>query len=447
MTQTETNLEPQDLLRNKKILLAFFLFSLLNGAVRKWVFAGSSGINGALMLIQLAFPIAGIYYMKRTKSFSAYQPMIPFIFMLVGMALNPMNQSIFHGFFGIMLHLGFWFAMLTYLHERNVFPIEDLMKPFLIICFCEIILTFIQFGLPADHVLNRYESGDEVSGFAGGMVRVIGTFSYIGGYGGFLFFTGFFVWALMIENKKPMPAIYGLAFLGLVSCFMNGSRTIVLPFILVLFFGFISYGSISNKIKSVGLLLVCVFFTMVYDVEQKFPNIGKAYEAFMFRVTSGNDSGENDKRSMQTFLETTEFRGAYPLLGIGLGATYQGAIASWGKSQELKDYGYYEEEPERILIEGGYALLIFRALLFIYFMMKSKIPKYFSAPILFYTFFFTQMTFSTFQSTFTFFGLLVVDKMYYLKGLTTDEESIETEIETEEAVLTGRGFVTRVHLE
>lgn len=436
MTPTETSLEPQDLLRNKKILLAFFLFSLLNGALRKWVFAGSSGINSVLMLIQLAFPIVGIYYMRRERAFSTYQPMIPFIFMLVAMALNPMNQSLFHGFFGILLHLGFWFAMLTYLHERTIFPIEDLMKPFLIICFCEIILTFIQFSLPADHVLNRYESGDEVSGFTGGMVRVIGTFSYIGGYGGFLFFTGFFIWALMIENKRPMPAIYGLSFLGLVSCFMNGSRSIVLPYILVVFFGFISYGSVGNKIKSVALLFVCFLFTMFYDVGQRFPSIETAYEAFMFRVESGNDSGENSKRSAQTFLETTEFRGEYPLLGIGLGATYQGAVASWGKSQELKDYGYYEEEPERILIEGGYALLIFRALLFIYFIMKSKIPIYFSAPLLFYTFFFTQMTFSTFQSTFTFFGLLVVDKMYYLKSLATDSESIEEEIEAEEAILT-----------
>jgi hypothetical protein len=410
-------IEPEILRRNQRLLLAFFLFSLFNGALRKWIFTGNSGVNSVLMVIQLAFPVFVIFLMKREKSLVTYTPLVPFLFVLICMALNPINQSIGHGVFGVLIHIGFWFTMLAYLHERDRFPFEDLLQPFILLTFGEILLTFVQFGLPTTHILNRYESDNEVTGFEGGLVRVIGTFSYIGGYGGFIFFVGLLIWALMIDNKRSLFVIYGLALLGLLSSFMNGSRAIVLPFVLCVFFGFVGFGGASNKIKAAFLLLFIIFLGAVYNVNQRFPSIGKAYDAFAYRVTS---SGDNGKRTMETFNETTGFRGSAPLLGLGLGATYQGAIATWGKSDALKEYGYYEEEPERILLEGGYFLLILRAFLFLFFMFKSKIPIVFSAPLLFYTFFFTQMTFSTFQSTFIFFGFAILDKMYYLKNVATD---------------------------
>jgi hypothetical protein len=418
----ETRIE--DILHNKRWLLGYFLYAILNGAVRKWVFVSSSLVNNLFLTIQFLLPIAIVFFMRREKSIFSYHPLIPYIFVLLGMAFNPMNQSIFHGFFGILLHLGFWFVMLAYLHERAVFPFEQLVKPFIIVSIGEIILSIIQFTLPDTHFINRYESGTEVSGFVTGAVRVVGSFSYIGGYAAFIFFVGLLVWALMVEKKQSIQVISIVALLGLLGGFMNGSRAIVLPFILFVIFGFLGYGTLSSKLRAVAIIVIGISLGLVFKLDKKFPTIEMAYGAFMGRVESGQSSGESEGRTAEIFKGVTKFRGNYPLFGVGLGATYQGAVTTWGQSAAVKEYGYYEQEPERIILEGGFVLLIIRALLFVYFMFKSKIPIVFSAPILFFIFFFTQMTFSGYQSTFTFFGLALLDKMYYLKSLEPNENAL-----------------------
>lgn len=410
-----TNLNPSDLQRNQNILLIYFVYSTLNGALRKWVFAGNSGVNNVLLLIQILMPFLVIFLMKRERPVWRNQPIFLYALILVAFALNPLNQSIFHGVFGFILHFGFWFSIITYFNERDAFPFEKILKPIIIICAAQTILTFIQFGLPPTHVLNRYENAGDVSGFEGNIVRVIGTFSYISGYGAFLFFFGLFSWALLIEAKRPVIVIFGVAGMGLVSAFMNGSRMVVLPFALSLFFGFLDYGTFQQKIKAFTIMGLVIILTIVYDVNKQAAFVENAYNAFTNRVKIGQKSGEGSSRTFQVFAEIIDFRGNYPLLGVGLGATYQGAIAQWGQSLEIKSYGFFEEEPERIILEGGYFLLIVRMLLFIFLASQLKIPLIYSAPILFCIFFFTQLVFNTYQTTFTFLGIALLDKMYYLK--------------------------------
>jgi hypothetical protein len=414
-----TELTATDLKRNQYLLLGYFLYSTLNGALRKWMFAGSSGINNVLLLIQLLMPFIVVILMRKDKSVWQNQPLFPYAFILMACAFNPMNQSLFHGIFGIVLHLGFWVLIITYLNERDAFPLEKLVKPLIIVCIGQALLTFVQFGLPPTHVLNRYENAGDVSGFEGNIVRVIGTFSYISGYGAFLFFFGLFAWALMLENKRTVLIIYSVAGMGLISAFMNGSRLIVLPFVLSLIFGFVSYGSIVQKVKSLAIIFSVVAIALIYDVGKYATFIETAFNVFANRVEAGQKSGETTSRTFDTFNEIVEFGGKYPLFGIGLGATYQGAIAQWGASLQLKEVGYFEEEPQRVIIEGGYFLFIIRLLLFIFLASQLKIPLIYSAPILFCVFFFTQLIFNTYQTTFTFFGIAILDKMYYLKSLKT----------------------------
>ncbi len=66
-------------------------------------------------------------------------------------------------------------------------------------------------------------------------------------------------------------------------------------------------------------------------------------------------------------------------------------------------------------MEGGYFLFIVRLFLFGYVISRLRIPVYFSVPILFYIFMFSPLIFNTNQSTYAFFGLMMVDKMYYLR--------------------------------
>ena len=285
----------------------------------------------------------------------------------------------------------------------------------LIACAAEGLLGFLQFGLPADHFINAYarDAGDTTKVFGDDMgTRVIGTFSYISGYGAFLFFFGMFVWGLMVENKRSPLVIYGLTAVGLVSAFMNGSRSVVLPFILAAVFGFLDYGTIGNKIKGILMIALVASLAMIYNVGGKMTFIKGAYDAFAGRVTHGQASGESGDRVLLTFEALIDYVGKYPGFGVGLGATYQGATAKWGASPLLPAF---EAEQERVIIEGGYFLLIIRILLLAFLLSRLKIPLYFSLPILIYLFMFLQLVFNINQCAYAFFGIMLVDKMYYLK--------------------------------
>jgi hypothetical protein len=413
-----TNLSPQDLKHNQSLLAFYFLYTTFHGALRKWVFSGVSGVNDILFMLQLILPFVVVALMRREKTILSCKPLLPYAFILIGMALNPMNMSIFHGVFGFLLHFGFWLIMLMYLHEPEAFPIENMVKLFLIVCFAETILTFIQFGLPTSHFLNRYESAssDEVAGFENdGGVRVIGTFPYISGYGSLLFFIGLFIWALMLEKKQSLVVILGLTAFGLVSAFMNGSRSIMLPFVLCVGFGLINYGGFSQKIKSIAFVFAVVGISLAFNLNQKISFVEKAFKSFWQRVEYGQKSGEAQLRTSDTFIEVIEFNGKYPLFGIGLGATYQGATNKWGKSRELIEYGYCEEESERIIVEGGFILFFTRVLLFMFMTFRLKVPIIYSIPILFYIFFFTLFVFNTYQAAYVFFGFALLDKLYTSK--------------------------------
>jgi hypothetical protein len=409
-----TELTEQDIRRNYYWLLGLFLFSVLNGAIRKWIFVGNSGVNNLLLFGQMLAPFIIVAFMRREKNWFSYFPLVPYAIALVAFALNPMNMSLFHGLFGFFLHFGFWLLMLTYIHEREAFPLEKMIKPMLIVCLVEGILSFIQFQLPIEHPLNRYESGDAISGFEGGGVRVTGTFSYISSYSAFLFFFGFFIWALMVEQKRPIVLIYVLAVLAVLAAFMNGSRSTVLPVVVFILFGLLSYGNVLSKIRALLVIPVLLVLAMLFGLGNRFPAIGKAYDAFMTRVEYGQRTGESSNRALESFIEVTTFDSRNPLFGLGLGATYQGANQVWGKSHYVAQYGYFEEEPERVMLEGGYALLIIRALLFLLLIKQLKIPLLLSVPVMVYIFFLTQMISSTYQALFTFFGLAILDKMYYI---------------------------------
>lgn len=419
-------LTPEALKWNQNLLLFYFLYTTLQGAVRKWLLMGVSGVGDIMFMGQLLLPFAVVFLMKREKTILSCQPLIPYALLLVAMALNPLNQSIFHGIFGFCLHFGFWLMMFIYLNERDAFPLENLVKIFMIACAAEAILAFAQFGLPTTHLLNRYENAgqDEIAGFANdGGVRVIATFSYISGFGSFLFFAGLFVWALMVEKKRAIPLILAVAGLGLVSSFMNGSRAVVLPYVVCLVFGFLSYGAIVQKIKSMAVIGCLLALAVVFNLGNKLAFVEKSFTSIAQRFTSGQATGEAASRTDGIFAETFDFSGKNPWFGLGLGATYQGATNKWGKSQELREYGYYEEDPERVILEGGYVLLIVRISLFVLMAFRMKIPLFFSVPILIYMFFFTIFVFNAYQVAYVFFGLALLDKFYYLKQ--TEAEKTE----------------------
>ncbi len=422
---TESTITAADLKRNQYLLLGYFLYTTFYGVLRKWVFFGNPAVGNVLFTFQLLMPFLLFFFMKREKSAFSYPLLVPYTLLLVAFALNPMNHTLFHGIFGFLQHFGFWLVMLTYVNERDLFPVEKLIPAFLVIGFGEVFFSFIQFSLPSTHIINSYINADAVDGFINdGGVRVIGTFSYIAGFGSFLFFLSMMIWALVVEGRRPTIVLLFLAVFTIVSSLMNGSRSIMFPVLIFLFFGFVASSSFLQKAKSLAIIATLIVLGLIYNIDKQIALAEKAFNSFAERVETGEKTGEHSERTLSTFKEVTEFRGKYPLLGIGLGATYQGATNTWGRSPELVEYGYCENEPARIVLEGGFLLFFVRLALFGYLVFKLNIPFIFSSFIMMYVLFYSLFVFNTHHTTFVFFGIILLDKIYYLKKNPEKEEDL-----------------------
>lgn len=403
--------------RIRMVLFFIFLFTTFSGAIRKWV-VDDSITNNLILAVQLSVPFSFLFLIRSFKFRSPFKPLlIAYIFLLILLAINPMNYTMFHGVFGIILHLGFWFACFFYFENREYFDLRVLFNLFIIISLSELVLGFIQYTLPPSHILNKYvkESGLSDIAMVGGAVRVTGTFSYLAGFASFFVFYPLFIWALAKNNVAHVKVIF-LYMLGLIGCFMSGSRSAFYPYLLIGFLILYTeygvkrlFGVVASTVL-VGLLAVTVTFFLGNKLAFLTNTVNKSYENFENRRSVNKAQGEEQNRILKTINGVLFFPGEYAAIGVGLGATYQGAIATWGTSPYVASYpGWLEEEPERIVVEGGFVLFFFRILLFAYLFRKLSIPTFSKAVLLVFSFFFISIVFFTYSSSYFLLGLILID--------------------------------------
>ncbi len=197
----------------------------------------------------------------------------------------------------------------------------------------------------------------------------------------------------------------------LVASMLSGSRaTFAISLCFVLFAVSIELAKLNlfSRLLNVFFLLslfVLVFYQSIF-VQNAFDNI-------LLRFKSGTATNEYDARTFGILEEVINFRGDNALTGLGLGSTYQGANAVWGISRYVKQYpGGYEEEPERIVLEGGYLLLIFKLGLIFLFFFKTKIPKLFFLFVFAFQFVTFPIVFNVYNAFFFFIGMAVLDRAY-----------------------------------
>jgi hypothetical protein len=389
----------------------------LSGALRKWVFTSGS-IGNFILLVQLLLPFLisikhnGLSMPAKNKLFKIY------VFFLFISALNPLNLTIFHGLLGIMLHLGFWWLLVYYYENRLFIDISPLIPFMVIFCTIEIVLGFIQYQLPADHILNKYAAIDQLgqgNGIAkvGNAVRITGTFSYISGYTSFLIFANLFLWALIRLNYNKK--VCSFLFIGiLVVNLMTGSRTSVLFTIII--YSLIIFSEFNREagiefLRSLFFPIIGLVLLFSISGSSGFVNkIENAYLNFDERRTINSQSGEQNQRILGDFNELfIDYRGKYPLFGVGLGSTYQGATSVFGTSDYVKAYGYYEGELPRIVLEAGFVILIFRILLFLWLLSWLELNKL-SKFVCFFSFAYgIGIVFNIYNAIFLALGLIFLD--------------------------------------
>lgn len=411
-----------------QFFLTVFIYSTLSGAIRKW-FISSDTLSNVILVVQLLMPFGFLIFQARKAVHSAFTKLLLlYTIVLVILALNPMNQSVFHGLFGFILHLGFWFACFFYLSNRMFFDPKKYLYILLLISIGELILGFVQYTLPASNVLNKYANDDVIKDIAtfDSAVRITGSFSYLGGFASFLMFYAFMIWSMIRLKYSSFLTIF-LYILGLVGCFMSGSRTptyiyLMIGVLLVYSeFGIRNLGKLIVVLALIGGVIVGVFYFLGNQLHFVLNTVDTSYEKFEKRRTGNKESGEEDRRIMGTLTDVVFFPGEYPTLGVGLGATYQGATAVWGTSKYVKEYpSWLEEEPERIVVEGGYLLLLFKILLFAVLYKRLRMPGIAKFILFILIFLFVPIVFNTYNSTYIFLGLALLDSTYKDKKTVPD---------------------------
>lgn len=399
---------------NTALLLFILLFTALSGAVRKWVLPGATAGN-AILFAQLLMPfVFALLFRPDPEVGQRWHPALGILgIILIALAFNPLNKTLYHGVIGIVIHAGFWLFMLVYIRHRQVMPVENLTLPIGVLCVAEFVLSYTQYILPAGHVLNKYANEESVYAIAkvGNLIRTTGTFSYLSGFGSFVTLIGLVVWG---QGAMPARPWYRWVLMGmavLMSLF-SGARAIILLTLLFSAFSLVPRWQPMQGTGRIGrtlLLAGCAAWALM-----QLPLFQLGVANMQQRFAENIAEGETKSRVVESVVEVFQFRGAYPIAGIGLGSTYQGANALWGSAHALEAYGYYEEEGERILLEGGYILFITRVALYLLVFWSLAGPWPYRLVVLLLLLFYTNMAFNTYNTVFFFMGLAYVDRCYRL---------------------------------
>lgn len=404
--------------RITRVIISIFIFTMLSGSIRKWALE-SNTVGNIILAIQLVSLFSFLLIKKQFKS-PFTRLLWVYLLLLVVLALNPMNLTIYHGLVGIVIHFNFWCAIFFYFRNREYFEIKSYTYFFLFFGIGELVLAYIQYTLPTTHVLNKYATESAVTFIAeiGDATRVTGTFSYLSGFSSFLLFYPLFLWGL-VRLRFPLYLLISLYVAGLVGCFTSGARTSTYLYLLLVALTLIYEIKVKRifiLLTYVGILVGILFVTMsVFQSRVRFLTelIDKSYENFLERRRFNVSRGEENDRIKDPVEEVIFFRGEYPMIGIGLGATYQGATSLWGFSKYALEYkGGYEEEGERVMLEGGVILFLFRLLLFAYIYRHSRVPKIALLVLFFLCLFYVPIIFNVYNGVFLFLGLVFLDRSY-----------------------------------
>ncbi len=406
-----------------RIILYLFLFTTLSGAIRKWG-VSSAVVSNAILGIQLIIPLSFIFF-KNAFHFDYTQRntfivLLTYIFALLLLAANPLGATLGHGVLGIIMHLGFWLPMFIYVKDPDAFKLEKLIPLFIIFCFAQVILGSIQSQLPYDAWLNRY-AVTEGEGFAdalvGESVRVSGTFSYISGYGSFMLFYTLLACVLIKIRYQPIILIPFLA-IGYYGCLISGSRGTTYSYLIIIGLFVLTSVNIKANAKLIGgsflVIILGGFLNFVLqdplNIYQKF-----AESSSNFEERETNTADNTNDRITGSVVELIDLDFDHDIIGVGLGSTYQGANALFGYNRNLQGQGF-ETEFKRIVLEGGYILLILRFVMYFYLIYLLKGNFIFKMGVFVLSMFVFTIIYNTFNTFYFMIGMILIDRVFRLES-------------------------------
>jgi len=404
-------------LTKREIFFLGLLFcAIFSGSLRKWFLLPAffnHGILGFQILLPWVFCL-GFYPWNQSK---IYKYLFTHWLILFILALLPEGCGLFHSIFGFLLHGGFWTALFVFLANNKKVDWGKFYPVSLLILGLETILSIFQYALPVEHFINQYANFKAIGDIAlmGESARVTGTFSYVSGLGSYILFMSFQLWFISLRPKfNPFILFFHEVCLSILAL-LNGSRAVIFAFILI---------GIVSRISRGWPRLINIYTVLVFSFILTSIILLPSFKKLLFqpffnlseRVISNVDSGEQTSRFITPWKNMLFFSSEKEWFGYGLGCTYQGANEIWGISANMLRYGYFEEELERVLIEGGWVLLLFKLLFMILFIVLSNIPKWICGLLFVLILGYFPIVSNTYNSFFFLWGIISLSSQYEQKN-------------------------------
>lgn len=400
----------------ESFFLFLLLFSIFSGSIRKWLLLPDY-FNHGLLAFQILIPwifCLGFYPWNQSK---IYAYLFTYLLILFVLAILPDGCGFYHAIFGFLLHGGFWTALFVFLANGNKVNWGRFYNISLLILGMETITGIFQYTSPPNHFINDYANFNAIGDIAllGKSARITGTFSYVSGLGSFILFMSFQLWYVSIcQKNNPLLIFLHSTCLAILSI-LNGSRAIIFVSTVI----FISAG--LSKLKSGSFYtLLFLFSATLWVVSTLLPELKdlllQPLDSLSERVITNIDSGEQTNRFITPWKNMFFFSSEKTWIGYGLGCTYQGANEIWGISLKILKYGYYEEELERILIEGGLVLLSLKGILILLFVTLSSIPRWMGGLIFIFMLGYFPIVSNTYNSFFLLWGIVSISYKYEQKN-------------------------------
>jgi hypothetical protein len=350
----------------RAVQVVMFLL-VVEGAIRKWLFPGAQD----LVYLGKDVLLIGAYigFLRQRGQLRDRPPPLPALYSALAIGAmfglleiaNPRLPNFLVGAFGFKAY--FLYVPLLFVIPAAFDSDQELaifLRRYILLSIPVGVLAVAQFFSPSSSVLNTYARAAEgigpgyVSTFGSSeFVRVTASFSYITGYGSYLTAMTFLVLAYLAATRWRLRrswTAYGSLGITLLGMLMTGSRgPVLIVAILFPIYWWLAVIRGTEGAATFGRLLVGLSLLAIL--------IGFA-GADAVKAFAGRASGSGAEmlgRSLDPFTSPFEVMPSAGLIGYGIGATHQTAMAltqgivpySWLHGIEL------ETEGSRIMLELG----------------------------------------------------------------------------------------------
>ena len=325
----------------RRLLWAYFLLVIFEGALRKWVVPQ---LATPLLVIRdpicLAALLLGYRYLVRNQWVWG--------FVLVGVLAIPVAIGFGHGnpivaVFGariLILHFPMLFLFPAVFDREDVW---DFAKVTLLIAIPMTVLLAIQFYMPSSHFVNVGVGGEGTSVFSGaaGRNRSSGTFSFTNGLSCFYSFAGALFVGWLVCGPRPLPKwMWAVGGCLVVALPLAISRAIAFQYMITGLFAAVATGMSPRLLRNV--VPAALGLALVIGAASQTDAFQNGMEAFSERWTnaSRSESGGNgvagvigERLINYGIVDAARAVDHVPVTGLGIGmGTNVGAKLLTGKT-------------------------------------------------------------------------------------------------------------------